>query len=374
MSRTLVLSNYAYPALVAGLRALGWEVLADDSLNWWTWCHGDPGRGLPQRSAREFGAHLRQAVKESGACAVVLGKACDSNVPAPGASPSFWHVSPDDLRQLRDAGVAVVLLDLDQPDSLPWITHSGVAGSCDAIGTCCVGARTQLAAWTQAEVFEFWPAWDEALRGTERPQAREEWECDLAMVGTPYYRCSSFPEIGVARRDVALRAREMGARVKLWGGDHWLRPELGGDPSLADCYMGPADWGDLHAIFASARITYNSFIRRGFRYLNDRVPIAGGAGSFVLMEAQAGLEQEFRQGVHVGYCRYDDIPDLSAQLEWWLSHEPERRQAAERMRQHVFSRHTYAQRAEVVSAAVEAAVGRRTKVTSGASCCRAGAR
>lgn len=354
MSHTILISNYDYPGLVAGFEKLGHRVIAGNDHNWWLYRDQHP---------KVCGEHLRNVVRRENVDVLIIGKGLDSNTPRADVSPPYWHIPVDDLLEIRNRGVVNVLLDLDSPDSFPWITQTGLVGSCDVIGTCCIGAKKDLERWTDGNVVEFWPAWDQVQR--QPPVVQTQWDSDLILIGTPYLAPN--PEFGIPRRDVVRTARELGLSVVIYGPEDWIRPDFG-DESFADCYRGVAPFHALHYLMAASKITYDSFLRRGFRYINDRLPIAGGAGAFLVCEEQLGLEEEFRQDIHIGWHRYRDRDSLRQALEWWSSHDAERTQCAIAMQRHILEHHTYEARAVSLCEAIDAA--HRVNRSKGKRCCR----
>jgi len=355
-------SDYAYPGLVAGCRSLGWDIEASDDYAYSVWCWGREGR--ERSTSREFGRFLRDAALRIEADVLVVGKGCDSNRRDETVEPPFFHLYREDVQQIRAAGTALVLLDLDVPDSFSFVRDCGLMGAADSYGICCIGARDHIARYTEGEVWEFWPAWDQLLR--ETIPARADRPVDLVMIGSPYVNPN--PEFGLARRDVVRAALDVGLVVEVYGDPLWLSPEFG-DPSFAPFFKGRAAWHEVHAIMGRSKIGYNSFLRRGFRYLNDRPFIVAGAGAFLLSEEQLGIDAVFREREHCGYHRYRDVASLRAELAYWMAHEEERLEAAENLQRFVLAEHTYANRAEVLVAATNRAL-ERTEARRKKGCCR----
>lgn len=363
----VVFYGYSDPGMVAGMEGCGWEVLAGEQRNWFAWAHGNLA-SVPKGGSADFGHFIRSDVQTLKPHLVVVGKGFDSNCPDPGADPPFFHVRVEDLAWVRKQGAIVVYLTLDDPNDLGFAVGTHVLSEVDAIGTCCVGTRHDYADHSAAPVFEFWPAWDQVLRLERDRMIREEHRCDVVFVGTPYTNNPDGSGPSIARRDVALAALDMDCEVHVFGKPAWTSRMDGGDPRLESCYRGEARWEDLHHIFRAAKVTYNSFIRQGQRYANDRIPIAGGAGGFLLMEDQLFLGQEFAEGLHVGYHRRGNLDSFRERLAWWLAHDAERTGAAERMRALVHGKHTMAHRAVLLTRVYEEAAERRRASQPG--CCR----
>jgi len=365
MSKRVVFYGYSDPGMLDGMRQQGWEVHAGDKRNWFAWAHGNL-ESVPKGSSADFGAFVRQDVDQVQPHLVIIGKGFDSNVPDPAAKPPFFHLPVEDVAWVRKRGAIVVYLTLDDPADLGFAAATNMLAELDAVGTCCIGTRVDYESHTTAPVFEFWPAWDHVLRGD--PVPAEDERCDVVFVGTPYTSNRDGTGPSISRRDVALSAIEMGAKVHVYGRSIWLDRQHGGDPRIEPHYRGELAWDRLHHVFGGARITYNSFVRQGQRYMNDRVPIAGGAGSFLLMEDQMFLGRDFAEGVHVGYHRRGKLESFKERLAWWLEHEEERAAAAAKTRALILSKHTMLQRGALLSAVYEEAVERRRAAQPG--CCR----
>lgn len=366
MGKVCILSNYDYPGIVASLTARGWDVVSGDRYNWSAWCWGNVAE-VPADSPQAFGEFLVSEARKRSAALVILGKGLDSNRAVSGLEPPYWHVLPETVKRVKETGAVVVQLDFDSPDSFGFVTNCGLASAVDAIGTCCIGTREFYKRHTTADVFEFWPAWDQVLR-TPPPRAPV---VDLVLVGTPYVAPNA--DFGLPRRAVVQAALDLGLSVEVYGPD-WDNEERGGHPSLAPHWRGLAPWDTLHHVLARGKVTYNSFLRQGFRYLNDRPPIAAGAGAFVLMEQQLGLDGEFPEGTMCGYHQRNNVEDLKARLRWWVDNDAAREKAALAMQAHVLAHHTYVQRAAVIESAFVAAERRNAAARATACCGRGGSK
>lgn len=358
-------SGYQYPGLLDALTAIGWDVQANEDQNWWLWCWGRDSEGdpnyRPKRTAEEFGKYMRE--RAAGADAIVIGKGMDSNRVANDQAPPFWHIRHDDLLALKQRGATIVLLDLDSPDSFGFMSNCGLISTADLYGTCCIEVADIAKRWTAGKVQEFWPAWDQSLRKPHDPTSKRD--VDLVMVGSPYTAPNA--QFGIPRRDVVQAAIDMGLNVEIFGPGLWITEEFGSH-AFAPYYKGFAAWDDLHNVFARAKVTYNSFLRRGFRYMNDRPFIAAGGGSFLLMEEQLGIDQELREGEHVGYHKHRDIEHFKERLRWWIDNDTERVAAATAMQKLTLAEHTYASRAAALSETICDLVSQRRNTKK--RCCR----
>lgn len=370
----ILISNYDYPGLVKGLENLGHTVL-HEGYNWWPWCWGE-NKGT-SKSPHEFHEFLTAECLQHKPDAVIIGKGFDSNQPLtsikhnPGSTPTakelgswgkarFWHILPKTIEYLKASGIMTMWLSLDQPDDFGWSIATGVPQICDAIGTCCIEVKDMYKRFTASEVFEFWPAWDTELRSVSNPTK----EHDFLIIGTPYFTPNS--QFGIPRREIALAALEIGVKPTIYGPEYWIDDNAGGSSDLKPYYKGFANWDDLHNIFAKSKITYNSFLRRGFRYVNDRIFIAGPV-SFLLMENQIGLEMEFVADKHVGWHQHKDIDDFKNKLKFWLENDNLRNNCLKAMQSNILNNHTYLKRAELIDSVLKK-VSRKKESQKG--CCR----
>jgi spore maturation protein CgeB len=77
------------------------------------------------------------------------------------------------------------------------------------------------------------------------------------------------------------------------------------------------------------------------------IPAAGG---FLLCDRRSHARDDFTPGEN--WAEFDGLDDCVAQIEHWLAHFAAARELAERCHDHVLARHTYAQRATTLHAAL----------------------
>lgn len=362
MSVKIWISNYDYAGLVGAFRALGWQVLCGPRRNWWAWAHGWEGSEndhkieIPKTTPAEFSAFFRREMIEHRPDIVLLGKGYDSNVSTESCKPKFWHVLPDDLKFARDRGAAIVYLTLDDPNDFGMFGRTSLPDHCDAIGTCCIDTRDAYRAYTNAHVFEWWPAWDL----TRIVQTRREYKCDLAIVGSPYLSPvdradGDMSGPSISRRTIAAAAIEAGYKVKIWGPDSWLERSRGGDPDLRSVFQGWLPGHENHNVFATAAVTYNSFVRYARRYANDRIFLVLGAGGVLLSESQLLLPDAFPEIV---WHKRGDVDDFLVKLRS-VSKAKTRTKLAVAGQHRVLAEHTYVERANTIAVEYAAIVERR---------------
>jgi hypothetical protein len=301
---------------------------------------------IPAGSPRAFTRHVEKELASFTPELFVIGKGCDSNIPVVGFSPNYWHVEKKLLQMLREVGCKIMLLSLDDPNDCGFTITAFDMELIDYMGTCCMGTEGVYNRYGKTKVFEFWPAWDPTWGEVSTPAEKD---CDFLIVGTPYLKGDHLTMgPSIARRDIAMKAVSMGLNVRIYGPDNWLQEEHGGHPSLAPVYCGHAGGDQWPAIFRGAKVVYNSFVRQGYRYLNDRVPIVGGYGSFLLMEQQEGLDEEFEHEKDCGYHAYGDINSFEKELAKFVRDDDLREDCAHNMQLKIISNHTYAHRAHML--------------------------
>lgn len=389
----VLMTGYSYPGLVEGLRRRGHEVHGGDEFNWFCRAHGNlstPPSNIPPMLPHEYGAFIERECADRGVNVLVLSKPFDTNRCAKhgqpcgthscgggGLDPNFWHLPADSVKRLRDSGTIIVWLTLDDPEDWQYGTATKLYPLLDVAGSCCDDSVPWYARYAPRVVaFRWWPAFDplEYPEHADHERPQPEPTCDFAMVAGTYYAPDKpggkpNPGFGLLRRDVVRAALAAGAKVHLYGSEDWVKPERGGAEDFAPLYRGFAPRPTLADLFARSRIAYSSFIRRGWNYLTDRIPIAAGGGAFNLMEAQPGLGEEFRHGKHCAYHVPGSAEDVTRNVEWWLEHEGKRRECADAMRRLVLAEHNYDVRAGELDAAIREAQARRASEPK-PSCCR----
>lgn len=323
------MSNYAYPGLVRGLADLGHEVLGmhggPDEFNWW---HHLINLG---KSNEEYDAILRAQISEHRPDVYLCGKG--------------WHfgkrVNPATIEWIRDQGIATVYWSLDDPDFVGQFRKEGLFRGYRAALTCCEQSQADYRAMGFERVETMWPAWDqENWAYREVPEA--DMACDFLIVGTPYTFTTP------PRRDVAVEIELSGLDLHVYGADSWLQAEpshfAAGYPSLRPHYRGVwSDWRGLPGLFAHARMNFANHMHRARGYLNDRVPMVLGAGGFLFLDRQPGLEEAFLDGIDAVY--YDSLADLVSKAVFYRGRPELRHAIGESGRQRIMDGHTYRHRA-----------------------------
>jgi spore maturation protein CgeB len=120
---------------------------------------------------------------------------------------------------------------------------------------------------------------------------------------------------------------------------------------------GQTGFEDWTRIYSAARIVLCAHYDRpgltGCRQASPRVYEALACGAFLLCDDQPDVRALFEDGRDLVIFR--NLSDLRAKVRYFLDHEQERSQIAERGRQHVLARHTYRHRVATLIATVTGA-------------------
>ncbi len=163
-------------------------------------------------------------------------------------------------------------------------------------------------------------------------EERAQYGCDVAFVGT------LVPDHLYSQRVKALEAlRDFNLGI-------WSVHEV--PPSLKPFYRGAALGEDMERILSAAKICFNThgnFMRYGG---NLRLFEVAGAGVFQVTDDLPGVRVWFPDvnGTPT-ILSYSDLDDLRAKVTHYLAHEDERQAIAANGRAHVYTAHTYDDRA-----------------------------
>lgn len=110
-------------------------------------------------------------------------------------------------------------------------------------------------------------------------------------------------------------------------------------------YMGPIDWEEsMPAVFKNSKINLNITLRAIRKGMSLRVFDILGAGGFLLSNYQEDFLEFFVPDEDVVF--FDGKDDLLSKIEYYLSHDNERREIARNAYEKVKSAHTYLNRAK----------------------------
>lgn len=128
--------------------------------------------------------------------------------------------------------------------------------------------------------------------------------------------------------------------IHVWGnGTHFLSPRS----ALRNNFHG-AVWGtNMYKILSKAKIVVNRHIDIAGDYANNmRMYEATGMGALLLTEQKKNISELFIPGKEV--VTYNDAADLVNKIQYYLSHENERKKIALAGQKRTLRKHTYANR------------------------------
>lgn len=115
-------------------------------------------------------------------------------------------------------------------------------------------------------------------------------------------------------------------------------------PFLPECQnVGKVDYlNEMPQVFRHSKINLNITLRSIYSGIPLRAFDIMGSGGFLLSNYQEDFLDYFTPGEDFDY--YDGVDDLLAKIDYYLSHEKERRQIAENAAHKVLTEHTYENR------------------------------
>ena len=322
--------NYGYAGLIRALADMGHEVLGQhgtaDQFNWWQLLINEG------KSKEEYDVILRKQIEEHKPDVFVCGKG--------------WHVDkwifPETTEWIRDRGILTIYWSLDDPDFVPMFRRLKLYRGYRAALTCATESVPDYLSMGFERVETFWPAWDEVCWSySEVPES--EMTCDFLIVGSPYTVTRP------TRRDVAVEMALAKMDLSIYGSNAWVKANTEsrverGYESLRPYYRGLwNDWKNLPSLFAHARMNFSNHRHRAFEYLNDRVPMVLGAGGFLFLDRQPGLERHFLDGTDCVY--FDGLEDLASKAVFYKGRPELRHNIGQSGRQRILEGHTYRHRA-----------------------------
>lgn len=116
---------------------------------------------------------------------------------------------------------------------------------------------------------------------------------------------------------------------------------------LESISRGPISYSKIHNVYASSKIAVDdaNIATKDFGSCNSRVFDSIAGGSLLLTNGKLGVEELFGELVPT----YSSQEELTSQLNYWISHSSERNERVKKLQEIVKEKHTYANRASVIS-------------------------
>ena len=163
-------------------------------------------------------------------------------------------------------------------------------------------------------------------------QARDanEYSCDVSFVGSWSYK-----------RELVLR-KLLEFDLKIYGYG-WEKAS----PRIKERFLGPADnITELPFIYNYSKINVNVTMEQGISSLNMRVFDVMACEGFLISDYKPDFRELFDyDNEAVCYQHVDELPEL---IQYYLTHEDERRRKARAARRRVLREHSYKNRAEFI--------------------------
>jgi len=247
------------------------------------------------------------------------------------------HIWPETNLKIKKMVGLMVYWSQDDPFFIPTFRNLQMHRGYDVALTCSNVHKPYRE--VGIEPHTFYPAWDSIERSVT-PRASKT---DVIFVGSPY-KTTNIPRAKIMRW-----IAEQGHSLKIFGAAAWTKKGSSslfqGDPFLRPYYKGVfKNWRDLHNLFASSRINISNHVRQAPGYLNDRVFLVMGAGGFLLMDNNPGIEKLFKHNRHV--CYYRDWGTFKHRFTYYLAHDDARKAIAKAGQKLILAEHTYANRAD----------------------------
>ncbi|MDO5836953.1 MAG: glycosyltransferase [Methanobacterium sp.] len=165
----------------------------------------------------------------------------------------------------------------------------------------------------------------------------KEWECDYCFTGSYWKDPREIVDM--------LDPESLPYTFKLFG-KNWDEFE-----KLKDYYEGFVNYHDIPRVYRSTRMVVDDANRVTKEYgsVNSRVFDAIASGVLVVTNGDLGAEETFN-GILPVYKSKEELKEL---LEFYLSHEEDRKAKIKELQDFVLSHHTYDQRAEKIKSCLE---------------------
>ena len=175
-----------------------------------------------------------------------------------------------------------------------------------------------------------------------------KYTCDLLLVANYY---TSYPQRKFGLEIVLTPLRSVPFQIKVFGNEHWLaNTDLYTLPP--DIYQGYLPYEQLPCAYSSAKIVLGLHsVIDSPTMMSMRTFEALGCGAFFLTHWSQGIENLFKNHVHLVWSRH---PDETLELvRFYLKREDLRQKIARQGQEEVYRNHTYQHRIQSVRAHLE---------------------
>ena len=149
---------------------------------------------------------------------------------------------------------------------------------------------------------------------------------------------------GLLRAEIANALVEAGISLAIYGGDDW-NGYLKKFPKLQRVFhRGIVSSEKLNELYNSSKIVLNVHHTQLFSGTNQRTFEAAASGAFQLADYKRGVVEI----VGDDWALFRTIPEMVEKVRYFLQHESERIQYAEKIQQKILSSHTYEDRANTL--------------------------
>lgn len=165
---------------------------------------------------------------------------------------------------------------------------------------------------------------------------KRKYENDFVFVGSSYF---STPD-GLLRTEILKTLFENGFNIKLYGDSGWKKL-FSKYPFLEKIFMNKiVEPEELNDIYNSTKIVLNIHSSELKSGTNQRTFEIASAGAFQLVDYQRPIEELFEGSI----VTFNSLSDLVEKAKYYLTHNKEREEMAERARNVVINKHTYQHR------------------------------
>lgn len=233
---------------------------------------------------------------------------------------------------LADKKMPKIIWTFDDPRRFTSNRQPEILMAHDVILTCDAGCVTKYRALGKKS--EWFPPAADAELG-RNAKTKTDYCADISFVGQGH-RLSEFDTALLDRSTLMRKVLERfpGKSVKIW-----TRQASSWDDIPPEIFQGPVLYDDALSVFAHSKINLNAHcsFHNADRYCNERIVLAMSAGGFVLCDKVPGLKNWLTKGVMF----YSSIDECLDKIQYYLSHERERRLIASQGQKFILDNWTY---------------------------------